>query len=274
MTSIEAHDNLQQLLGAYAVDAVDPDERQLVEDHLSTCPRCRSEIDALREVAGAIGTAAAPLPPALWDRIARDLQSSPAAPESVPAIGLAGAAPVGERGGPEGEPVAGLVPIQRGRARRTARMGWALAAAAAVVAAVLGVGWSNANGHVDSLRAAVAVHGEQAAVAAALAAPGHRLVDLRDAQGTQLAEMVLLPDGRGYTVTSSMPALSAGRTYQLWGRIDGKAISLGLLGNRPARASFTVAAVHPSSLMITVEPAGGVLSPDGPVVASGPVGVQ
>jgi hypothetical protein len=43
------------------------------------------------------------------------------------------------------------------------------------------------------------------------------------------------------------------------------------LGSRPAGSTFTVASAHPSRLMVTTEPAGGVSSPDGPAVASGPV---
>ncbi len=33
-----AHHEIEELLGAYALDAVDADEARLVEDHLADCP--------------------------------------------------------------------------------------------------------------------------------------------------------------------------------------------------------------------------------------------
>ena len=38
------HEDFQDLLGAYALDAVDPTERDEIERHLATCPRCRAEV--------------------------------------------------------------------------------------------------------------------------------------------------------------------------------------------------------------------------------------
>ena len=39
-----SHDAVVELLGAYALDAVDPTEAAAVEAHLGTCPGCRDEI--------------------------------------------------------------------------------------------------------------------------------------------------------------------------------------------------------------------------------------
>src|SRR5260370_46859 len=77
--------------------------------------------------------------------------------------------------------------------------------------------------------------------------------------------------GGGYLVWSRMPQLPVGETYQLWGLIQGRTISLGLLGRRPTEAAFTVASSAPSTLLVTVEPAGGVLAPDRAPTASGSV---
>ena len=46
-----SHDDASELLGAYALDAVDGEELTELEAHLSACPRCRSELDSFREVA-------------------------------------------------------------------------------------------------------------------------------------------------------------------------------------------------------------------------------
>jgi anti-sigma-K factor RskA len=88
----------------------------------------------------------------------------------------------------------------------------------------------------------------------------------------RLAQFVLLPDGRGYLVSSHMPELASNLTYQLWGIIDGRAISIGLMGHSPGQVTFTVSgSPTPSALDVTIEPSGGSPSPTSPVVASGAV---
>jgi anti-sigma factor RsiW len=59
------------LTAAYALDALDPDERERYEAHLATCERCREELQGFWQVSGALAHAAdgpAP-PPALRERI-------------------------------------------------------------------------------------------------------------------------------------------------------------------------------------------------------------
>ena len=71
---------------------------------------------------------------------------------------------------------------------------------------------------------------------------------------------------------SNLPTLSSAQTYQLWGVINGQAISLGLLGQTPHAAGFTFAgSPTPSKLGITVEPAGGSVVPTGSMLAAGTV---
>ncbi len=99
---------------------------------------------------------------------------------------------------------------------------------------------------------------------------GHTSVTLTDVRHHDVARFVLLPSGRGYLVTSSLPTLPAAETYQLWGVINGKTISLGLLGRAPHLATFTSAgASRPYRLGVTVEAAGGARQPHGPMLATG-----
>lgn len=67
MAQPEIHD----LAAAYALDALDPEDRWTYERHLDTCDRCRDEVAALREGAGELAYAAEGVePPAeLRDRI-------------------------------------------------------------------------------------------------------------------------------------------------------------------------------------------------------------
>ena len=72
---------LDSLLGAYALDALEPDERARVEEYLARNARARNEVDEMRESAAALalapaGTEAAP--PAVWDRIAGEIAREPA----------------------------------------------------------------------------------------------------------------------------------------------------------------------------------------------------
>jgi anti-sigma factor RsiW len=67
------HDEVSELLGAFALDAVEHDEYEEIEAHLAECPRCRAEVDAHRVVAAALGNSVEPLPDGLWDSIATRL---------------------------------------------------------------------------------------------------------------------------------------------------------------------------------------------------------
>jgi Putative zinc-finger len=43
-------------IGAYALGALEPDERRRVEAHVAHCPRCRAELPELSRIAAALGT--------------------------------------------------------------------------------------------------------------------------------------------------------------------------------------------------------------------------
>ena len=142
-----------------------------------------------------------------------------------------------------------------------------VAAAAAAATAVLGVSLARTSDQNDRLQAQLGTN--NSSVVAALETPGHTLVSLRSANHAKLAQFVLLPSGRGYLVSSSLPKLTADHTYQLWGTIGGQPISLGLLGPSPSGTTFTVAGSEvPSQLGVTVEPAGGSIVPTAMLASS------
>jgi anti-sigma-K factor RskA len=106
----------------------------------------------------------------------------------------------------------------------------------------------------------------------ALVTPGHQLVALSGSDHQTLATFVVLRNGTGYLVDSKMAPLPAGKTYQLWGFVAGKPISIGIMGSRPRQVSFTLASLPaPTTLGVTVEPASGSPAPTTPLVASGAV---
>ena len=198
------HEELQELLGAFALDAVDPDEAALVENHLRECPRCRAEVAELREVAGLLGQSGSDAPEGVWDRIAASLADTP------PPLRLE---------------------VQRERRAERSRSGprpiaMAIAAVAAVVLVLLAVSVVNLRNHVDDLeqqRTDVA-----AAAQEALTANGSRVAHLAGTNNVAAAAVVR-ENGQGYFLGTNLPPLS-NRIYQLWGATDGgQIISLGTM---------------------------------------------
>jgi hypothetical protein len=245
------HDEASELLGAYALDAVEGDEEADLREHLAECPRCRSELSALVEAAAALGDQAsdqaANAPVGVWDQISGQIAAQP------PPLRLMTAVSAGQ---------ATVQPVAPWRRRAVA-----FAAAAAVVACAF-LGWDvmHLDSRVAKMQAAIASNGvAQAAAAAALAPHSHRL-ELASSNGVTEAEVVILPSGQGYVLSSSLPHLGAGRTYQLWGLSGTHPISIGLLGSSGAPAAFRIDRKL-SALMVTAEPAGGTVAPTTPVLA-------
>ena len=238
-------ERLEDLLGAYALDAVDDDERRLVEELLRVDPRAAREVDEHRETAAALAWSTSPAPTDLWDRIAASLEESPPAPS--------------------GE-LAKVMPIGAAAAKRRRRIN-ALGAAAIGVAAALVVVLA-----VSVLRRDSSTTSMHDAMEQAINSADSRQVTMRSEDGAVQTQAVLDGQGHGFVAADSLPQLPSDRTYQLWGMIDGRAISLGVLGHRPGVASFS-AEGNLTALVITNEIAGGVPTDGNPVGAvSGSVG--
>jgi hypothetical protein len=241
----EGCDAIQDLLGAYALDALDLDEAALVEKHLETCPRCRQEVDQHRETAGLLASAGGTAPEPVWERIAGAIERP--APSDAP-------------------PVPRLVaPAARPRRWRRAAEAVAVAAAAALLVLV-GVGTvriNDLNHQVHQLKIA------NGGVAAALLNPSaHHLTLATTATGQTIGELVVLPTGESYLVWSALPNVGSVHTYQLWSMLNGRFVSVSLLGDHPATVAFRVdPAPTPQAFLITVEPAGGVVAPTSSPVA-------
>lgn len=245
----EEHEQLQALLGAYALDAVEPAEREQVEAHLAGCGRCRAEVADHLEVAAALAGGGS-APAELWDRIADGLDQ----PADVPAPSIARARLA--RGDEQARPLADA-DAPRGR-RRTA---WAMSAVAAavvlVVFAVLGATILRQGREIDDLASRV----DEVPTA-----PDLRVAELESVEG-ELAVSAVISGDQGYVVADELPALPEGLTYQLWGVTDGRARSLGLLGPDPGLSRFEVRA-GVTTLAITPEASPGADQPTtDPVVA-------
>jgi anti-sigma factor RsiW len=240
------HDEISELLGAYALDAVDPDEAALLEAHLVDCPRCAAELAQHREVAALLANAGSDASAELWDQIVARLDPPGDPPPAQTVLDAA---------------LADALPRQiTSRARRTRWTSTAVVGAiAAVVIALLVIQVGHLHGQVGQLDQP----GLTSAVAAALHDPQARTVTLASASepGTALADLVILPSGTGYVINRQLHPLAADQTYQLWGVEQGRTISLGLLGNHPADVAFSQGNGTPiTAYAVTAEKAGGVVA--------------
>lgn len=238
-----SHESIQELLGAYALDAVVGEESEAVELHLRECPRCRATVGEFRETASLLASGHAPAPVRTWDAILAGIEGADA-----PKLSLERVTPL--------------------RPRWSRRVGVALGAAAALLIGVLGVQVANQAREIRDTRASV---GSGTVLSAALAAQGNpesRRAELRTSNGRLLARVVITPDGTGFLWADGLPRLADDRTYQLWAVNGTERISVGVLGSRPEVAPFRVAA-DVIGLAITEEGAGGVVATRNQPTASG-----
>lgn len=283
--SVAEHQEIQEFLGVYALDAVDPETAAMVERHLAECVKCSIEVSQHHEVAGLLANSGGESPAALWDGIATQIDGSvppswerlaarlePADGRSDRVVTPAGDVTRGFDGSDrydESSNGATVVPITGGRRNRWVVRGAALVAAAAVVVAlVLGAQVHHLNSQVSALQANPLL---STAEQAALGQPSTKQVELTSKTSSIPGKVtvVLTASGTGFVEVEQLRALPSDKTYQLWGVIGGRTISLGLLGPDPAVVPFSVAGDGSvQAFAITAEHAGGVVqSQNQPVVA-------
>lgn len=240
------HSEIESLLGAYALDAVDADEAAAVERHLRECPRCRAEVEQHRETAAALAHGGADAPTGVWDRITAELDARDAPPPAPTPADL----------------VTELRTPTRTSVTRTSNPLLALAAAVLAVVLVAGLGYRvvDQGRRLDRLAASVQDDGVRQAALAAMVDPAARRVALRSDDGSTVVHAVVGPDGEGYVVDDNLPALTADRTYQLWAMVGDRPVSAGVLGPDPGVAAFRAPA-GVGALAITRESAGGAVTP-------------
>ena len=272
-----SHVQLQELLGVYALDALDPETAAVVEHHLDECLRCAVEVAQHHEVTGLLANSGGAPPARLWDGIAGRLDGTSGASWDRLSARLE-ITEIDEGGGAgasnDREAPSTVVPIQAARRRWTSVGAGLVTAAAALIAWVFGLQAHHLKGQVNALQAAPQM---SAAERAALASPSTRKVTLAatgEASGVSTpAIIVLTAAGTGFVIDDAgdgLPPLPDDRTYQLWGVVGKRAISLGLLGPHPGIVPFSVAgSASVTAFAITDEVAGGVVTSTNQPVAVG-----
>ncbi len=258
-----SHEEASELLGAYALDAVDGEELAELEAHLAGCPRCRAELDSLREVAAAMGNSVAPLPEGLWSSIAsrlperHDEDGEPPADAAARTRGAVAVPPARPRSHPRGgapsSPRSGLPPWPRPPWPSCSASGWC--------APTTGSRACSRRGGVSRRPST-----------AALRAPGHQVVNLDTASHARAG-----------------PVRGAARRTWLPGLVDHapaeRRRDLPAVGDRreradlarPPRRCAAAGRVHHGGRQAAVElehhrrTGGGSVVPTGPILATGTV---
>ncbi|MGZ4680879.1 MAG: anti-sigma factor [Acidimicrobiales bacterium] len=261
-------DDLDGLLGAYVLDALDDDERERVEAYLATNPAARAEVDRLADSFDVVVAEDTPelAPPAeLWDRLSVSLPPRPERrTDETPDPGARAA----------GDPGAGAtmsaVPDELAvrREARPSRFGSnstriILSVAAAVIVVLVGVAVLRQSGSRTTSVAQQIRHDAEVAADA----PGSKTTTLTGDSGASV-KVVVDSSGRGYVTPENLPPLDEGSTYQLWSVDRGAPVSLGLLGSDPG-VTLVAAGTDTTTMAITAEPSGGSPAPTSEIIVSG-----
>jgi hypothetical protein len=262
---------LDELLGAFALNAVDSDERQVVEEYLLRSPRAAAEVADHVFVATALAGSKHEVPAPSWDRISAAIDKLDTKIDITSGSGS--------------ESVAAIRPIDSAKSQR--RTGsWimrSVAAAAAVAVVGLGVQSFRQSSRLSNLRNDLAVEKlstkakeqelkrielqDNFNIERVLREPGTRVAQLKQDK-KPLGQVLLDSKGRGFLIVTADKQLPANKAYQLWG-VNGKsAISLGVMKSGVAAMPLSAAGDW-NQFVLTVETLPGVVTSAGPAVASG-----
>ncbi len=260
------HDEILNALPAFALGALDREERDEVAAHVAGCPTCTAELEVLERIVITVGLDEPPVtPPAhLKARVLARVsaQSSPAVAQST--------------------------------APRSLQWGWLAVAASIAVAILTSVYALGLRSEVTSLRSEIAASSSQAArlreelaslrkdwstltkVMDVIKAPDVLRVDLKGSGAAADATAhAYWSSASGIVLTAGrLPALPPGRVYQLW-TIVGSTPTGSATFTPDASGSVSVAvapaagAARPDAFGVTIEPAGGSTTPTMPIVMIG-----
>lgn len=246
-------DDVHALSGAYAVDALEPDERARFEAHLRQCADCRDEVDSLREAAAVLGTDDVAPPASLRDRLLADIASIRPLPPLPVEIHVEAPAEVAA-------PDAPVVQLDS-RRRSAARIPLLVAAAAVLIAGAGGAvlrPWADQTNPDDRLTAEKV-----------LAAADAKSIEKRFPDGAEATVVVSRSLHGAVITTEDMRAAPDGKDYQLWLQTPAGVMEpAGLMPDlRDATVLLDGDASRATGVGITVEPDGGSERPTSEPIA-------
>ena len=269
--------DVHSLVGAYAVDAIDEQERTAFERHLAECPECMDEVFSLRAAATSLSLVSEAVPPAaMRDAVLAGIRTvrplPPLEQTATSSHTLDSSRPAGPTTSPEArvplstddrgvEPVpdaqpdelpSNVVPMRRRRPVAE----WLVGAAATVALIAGGIAWSPWSNGPDSQQISAS----------------ERVLEASDAQ-----RVVQTVDGAKVTIVRSpslhqaviiadnMPSAPEGKDFQMWFNQPNKGmVSAGVMPHGSAPTISVLMEGDAATALaagITLEPAGGSPEP-------------
>jgi anti-sigma-K factor RskA len=221
--------DIHALSGAYAVDALDGQEREAFERHLADCDACQAEVDSLREAAASLADMVALTPPAhLRDAVLRDIST-----------------------------VRPLPPVITSESRRPLRRAWLAGSVIAAAAIALFVVLIQPHHAAPQLSAADQIVRASDAVSISQHLSNGATVVWYRSKNLNGAAIAI----------KGLPATAAGKTYELWLQSpDGVMHPAGLVTSGTRLVALKGAARSAVGAGLTVEPAGGSVTPTLPAL--------
>ena len=243
------HEDYKEMIPAHALSALDAAEARALNDHLSECDECRLELQEWEATAAAIAVSAKPMEPSpeVRERLLNEVRKELSVPNVVPF---------------------------RSATRNIWRSFGSLGAIAAVILVTV------------LIAGLIIVWRENRAMKAELArtqeylqlvnTPGSKVTELRaTAFGADAtAKLVYDNNGRAILMGDKLPEVPKGKAYQLWFIVannppmPGKTFVPDNAGHGTLTDQLPQAALNSPVFAITVEPAGGVPAPTGPIFLS------
>ena len=222
-----AEGELHDQLAAYALDALDDDERAAFEQHLAECEQCAAEVHAFRGTTALLAYAdEGPEPPAaLRERLLEEARRE--------------------------RPTQSVVVLRPRRALRLT----AIAAAAAVAAAIgLGLWATSLSSSLDAERSALT---DSARAAEILADEESRRLSLGE-----FGQVVRAPDGEAVMIVRNLDEAPSGKTYEAWVIGAGGPVKAGLFEGGDQEIVLLDEPVGTGAIVaVTLEPEGGSEQP-------------
>jgi len=268
------HDELRESLPAFALGALDADERKMVAAHVETCDACTAELAELERVVVGIGLDGPPVsPPAglrarVLERVANEPQSTAQTHAVLP-----------------------FAPKTERRSFSASRLALAASVTIAIGASLYAFALRS---EIASLRESVTTTGTEATrlrgelaqlrrnwaevtrAMDVLKAPDMLKVDLKgQANMPGAAGRAFWSRTAGIMFTADrLPALAAGQVYQLWAITGTVATGAGTFTPNAQGAASVTSTIAPGAPMpdafgVTIEPTGGSATPTKPIVMVG-----
>lgn len=236
--------DLHTLSGAYALNALSPDEAREFRKHYDLCRACQQEVRELRDAAARMGASEAMQPPPqLKARVMSAADKQPQLPPRVPQATREEARP----------------PTEASEGRKWFPRLLVAAAVVLIAAGGVSIGVNQLNQEPESNLAA--------GVTRVFEADDARTKTVRTSNGGEIAVATSPSRGEMAVDTDGLPELSGNQVYQLWS-IAGDTIESAAVLEDPDRGASMAMPSEGVEVAITIEPNGGSEQPTtDPIIA-------